>query len=368
MLIDRRLIQHFDWVLLILSLCIMSFGLLAIYSASYVKDGHGGLSPLVIKQLLWIAIGLFGMTVALFWDYRFLEKFAYPIYGVSILMLVLVLIVGSAGGGSQRWLRLGMVSLQPSEFMKFALVVWLASRFQAEGRVRTLKSLLLPLISFVVPLALILPQPDLGTALVIAAVFATLVIVSGYRFLTLAPLIVGGVAVAPFLWKHLRPYQQKRLLSFVNPELDPLGAGYHALQSKIAVGSGQITGQGFMKGTQNRLYFLPEQHTDFVFSVFAEEWGFLGAGLLVALYLFLVIWALRIAEHARDSFGALLATGIASMIFWQVVINIAMVMGMLPVVGITLPLMSYGGSSLLTVMIGLGFLINVSMRRFSLKT
>jgi rod shape determining protein RodA len=150
--------------------------------------------------------------------------------------------------------------------------------------------------------------------------------------------------------------------------LDPLGAGYHALQSKIAVGSGQITGQGFMKGTQNRLYFLPEQHTDFVFSVFAEEWGFLGAGLLVALYLFLVIWALRIAQHARDSFGALLATGIASMIFWQVVINIAMVMGMLPVVGITLPLMSYGGSSLLTVMIGIGFLINVSMRRFSLKT
>jgi rod shape determining protein RodA len=247
------------------------------------------------------------------------------------------------------------------------MIILLAKLFQGEASDdRMLKDIAAPLISLMVPFVLILTQPDLGTALVLAVLFVTMVLVAGFRPLTLVPLILGGLALLPLVWRHLKPYQQKRILTFFNPELDPLGAGYHALQSKIAIGSGQITGQGFLKGTQNRLYFLPEQHTDFVFSVFAEEWGFIGATVLVALYLFLVLWALRIAQHARDQFGALLATGVAAMLFWQVIVNIAMVTGLLPVVGIPLPLMSYGGSSLITVMVGIGLLINVSMRRFTL--
>lgn len=369
-MIDRRLAHHIDWLLLLLVGFILAMGIATVYSATYdlVRDE---VSELAYRQVVWAGAGLVVLAGLLFVDYRKIERYAYGLYGTVLLLLVLVPVVGYLSSGSRRWLHLGFFTLQPSELAKLALIVVLARFFHRDAARESyrIRDLLWPAVLFAGPAILVLAQPDLGTTAVLGFIFMSLVLIAGLRLRSLLVLAVTaalGIAVTGnVLWGHLKPYQQKRIVTFLNPEADPLGAGYHIIQSKIAVGSGKVWGKGFLRGTQNQLHFLPEQHTDFIFSVFAEEWGFAGCGVLAVLY-FAVIWrGLQVVSRAKDRFGALLAFGVVTMIFWQVFVNIAMTTGLLPVVGITLPFFSYGGSSMISLLAGVGLLMNVSMRRFT---
>jgi rod shape determining protein RodA len=361
--IDRRLLAHIEWPMLILALLVSAVGLGTILSATF-HDGHL-VSSFVMRQATWAGLGLIGMVVAVSIDYRTLNRYAYAIYGLLLASLALVLVIGVSGGGARRWLGFGPVALQPSEFMKVGLVLALAHALHrwAGDRRLTLRRLLLPALLIVAPALLILKQPDLGTAIALGMGAFTLLMIAGFpvRLLVIAALVIGPLL--PYGYHHLKPYQQKRLDNFLNPQADRLGSGYHALQSQIAIGSGQVHGKGYLQGTQNQLKFLPEQHTDFIFSVYAEEWGFVGGAALLALYLALVLRGASIAFRARDNLGALLAAGLTGTIFWQAVINIGMTSGALPVVGITLPFLSYGGSSMLALLLSIGLLMNISMRR-----
>jgi rod shape determining protein RodA len=361
---DRRLIMHFEWGLPLLALAVSGLGAMTVYSATHVP-GQQGFSPLALRQLMWLAGGCMAMLVMLAFDYRRLERTSFFLYFAVLAAVLAVPLIGRIGGGSRRWIPLGPLSIQPSEFMKLALVIVLARYFARTHEPRLgVRAAFLPLVLTAVPAAAILAQPDLGSAAMLGVVAITMLILGGVRLRWFIALGAGVAAAAPFVWPHLKVYQQKRILTFLKPETDPLGAGYHVLQSKIAVGSGMMWGKGFLRGTQNHLNFLPEQHTDFIFSVFAEEWGFVGAMLLIGLYLALVLRCLIIAARARDRFGVLLVLGLTSIVFWQAVINIGMTTGLLPVVGIPLPLFSYGGSSLLCLLVGIGLAMNVSMRRY----
>jgi rod shape determining protein RodA len=305
------------------------------------------------------------MILVLLFDYRRLERSGVIVYVLVLLAVFAVPIIGRVGGGSRRWITLGPMSLQPSEFMKLGLVVILARYFARTRQTRLgLRDAIVPLLLTALPGVAILAQPDLGTVAVLAIVSLTMLVLGGVRLRWLAAMATPLFVLAPLLWGHLKGYQQKRILTFLDPDLDPLGAGYHVIQSKIAVGSGMLWGKGFLQGTQNHLNFLPEQHTDFIFSVFAEEWGFIGAMVLMAFYLALVLRGLLVAARSRDRFGVLLVLGVTSIVFWQVVVNVGMTTGLLPVVGIPLPFFSYGGSSLLCLLVGVGLVMNVSMRRY----
>jgi len=366
-MIDRRLIKHFDWVLLTLVLILSVLGLMTIYSAVMA----GALQQKVIfwKQVVWYGVGFLAAMIVFLFHYRQLDRWAYWIYGICNALLVSVLVFGRTIAGSQRWLILGPVSLQPSELVKIAVIIVLAHWYSKTTNPRglSLAELVTPAVLLLVPFCLITIQPDLGTAMVIALIAASMTLYQKIEKKTLVLIIVGITVAIPMVWSVLKPYQKQRILTFLNPERDSLGAGYHIIQSKIAIGSGMITGKGYLQGTQNALSFLPEQHTDFIFSVLAEEWGLVGASLLLVFLLFLIVWGLNIAHNCRNSFGILLAVGITAMIFWQVFINIGMVMGLMPVVGMPLPFISYGGSSMLTNMIGIGLLMNISMRRYMIK-
>lgn len=366
MQIDRRLVSHFDWTLFGIAGAITMMGMVTIYSATYRIAAAQSLG-LASRQLYWICIGLIALVVALVVDYRRLDRIAYPFYAAVLLLLFLVLVIGSTGGGAQRWLRLGIFTIQPSEVAKLAIVLALAKYLQYDEPPKgyRLRDLWVPCL-FVAPLGLLtLLQPDLGTTTILFVVFMSVALMGGLRLRSFLYLVVAGASLFPVAWHFLKPYQQKRIWTFLNPDLDPLGAGYHVIQSKIAIGSGRLLGKGYLNGTQNRLDFLPAQHTDFIFSVFAEEWGFLGCVFLLAVYFVFIAFALQAAARARDRFGALLVLGMVTIFFWQVIINVAMVTGLLPVVGLPLPLLSYGGSSLLTMMVGVGLILNVSMRRFT---
>lgn len=361
--IDRRLLAHIEWPLLVLALLVSGVGLVTILSATF-HDGQF-VSRYVVRQATWAGIGLVAMLVAVSIDYRTVNRYAYPIYLLLLVSLVLVLVAGVSGGGARRWIGIGPMALQPSEFMKVGVVLVLAHvlhRWAGEARL-PLRRLLGPLALIAVPALLTLRQPDLGTAIAICMGAFTVLLVAGLptRLLIIAALVMGPLL--PYGYAHLKPYQQKRLDNFFNPQADRLGTGYHALQSQIAIGSGQVHGKGYLHGTQNQLKFLPEQHTDFIFSVYSEEWGFIGGAALLTLYLALVLRGAYIASRARDNLGALLAAGLTGTIFWQAAINIGMTSGALPVVGITLPFLSYGGSSMLALMISVGLLMNISMRR-----
>src|SRR5438094_7633571 len=361
---DRRLITHFEWLLPLLAFAVSGLGAMTVYSATHVPGAHG-LSPLALRQLLWLAGGSVAMLAALIFDYRRLERTAFVVYVLVLLAVLAVPVLGRIGGGSRRWIPLGPVSIQPSEFMKLGLVLVLARHFaRTYERGLGLGAAVVPMLLTAVPAVAILAQPDLGTVAVLGVVSLTMLVLGGVQLRWIAAISAPVGVLAPLIWKHLKAYQQRRVLTFLNPDMDPLGAGYHVIQSKIAVGSGLLLGKGFLRGTQNHLNFLPEQHTDFIFSVFAEEWGFVGAIVLMALYLGLIMRGLVIASRARDRFGVLLALGVMSIVFWQVVINVGMTTGLLPVVGIPLPFFSYGGSSLLSLLAGIGLVMNVSMRRF----
>ncbi|MBI2360584.1 MAG: rod shape-determining protein RodA [Deltaproteobacteria bacterium] len=365
MQIDRRLISHFDWGLFGLTVAFVFVGILTVYSATYSPIQEQ--ANLASKQFYWFLIGLFAMLAATMVDYHNFERLAYPCYALSLGLLVLVLFIGSFGGGSQRWINLGFFALQPSEPTKLAIVLVLAKYLQYDEPATgfRLRDLWWPALIAAPLMILTLIQPDLGTAVILSLVFVSVVLMGGLRLRSFSYLVAAGLTLLPIAWQFLKAYQQRRILTFLNPDLDPLGAGYHVIQSKIAIGSGKLLGKGYLHGTQNQLEFLPAQHTDFVFSVFAEEWGFLGCAILVALYFVLIMLALKVVARARERFGALLVFGMLSIVFWQVTINVAMVAGLLPVVGIPLPFFSYGGSSLVSMMTAMGIIINVSMRRFT---
>ncbi len=364
-MIDRRLLTNFDWTLLGLTLVIAAMGVVNIYSAtaSYTIPG----TAYYLKQLYWILTGLILVLAVSSVDYHVLEDIAVWVYGTVVFMLLIVLVAGKTSMGATRWLHLGVFSIQPSEPMKIVIIMIFArifSRYPAKTSL-TIRGMGLPLAVVGFPALLIMKQPDLGTAILVLLIAASMMLAVGVKPSALFAVFVSAVPVIFVGWHYyLREYQKNRILDFLNPERSRLGSGYHIIQSKIAVGSGGFTGKGFLKGTQTQLRFLPEQHTDFAFSVFSEEWGFLGCFVVLALYLSLVLWGLHIATRCNDRFGSLLAVGVTAMLFWHISINIGMVIGLFPVVGVPLPFFSYGGTSMVTSMIGVALLLNISMRRF----
>jgi len=364
MQIDRRLFIHFDWTLMGIALALASIGILNLYSATAKMEMSG--TPLYLKQIFWLLIGLTLLVTIAFIEYRFYSDFAYIVYSIAVFLLIVVWGYGIITSGAQRWVKIGPLSFQPSEFVKISLILALAKFFHQPPQRKgySLKHLPLPFLLLFLPMVLILKQPDLGTAIILLLVFFSILIFVKIRWSSLLTIGLAGAAAVPLLWGFLKEYQRRRILTFFNPDLDPLGAGYHLIQSKIAVGSGGILGKGFMKGTQCKLGFLPEQQTDFIFSALGEEWGLIGSLFVVGLYCVLILWGLRIAVQAKDRFGAILAFGVVAMLFWHIFINIGMVLGIMPVVGIPLPLLSYGGSFMISTLIGVGLLLSVSMRRY----
>ncbi|MBF0622574.1 MAG: rod shape-determining protein RodA [Magnetococcales bacterium] len=353
-------LARFPWGLLFLILMVTGIGLGVLYSAV----GGGENVSLLLRQL-----GRFGgaltlmLMLAFVGDYRLFRRYAYVIYGITLLLLILVLIKGSVGMGARRWLDLGLFRFQPSEVMKVALVLALGRYFHDRAISKGVhwRDIWTPAAMILVPLGLIVQQPDLGTAVMVSVVGCVVVFAAGLSWKgVFAGLATLGLSL-PMAWNFMHDYQQQRVRTLFFPEEDPLGAGYHIIQSKIAVGSGGVMGKGFMAGSQSHLDFLPERHTDFIFSVLAEEWGFFGALFVLLLYMLIILRGLMISASARDRFGLLVGVGLTALFGIQMVINIGMVLGLLPVVGIPLPLVSYGGSSLLTVMIAMGLLAHISI-------
>jgi rod shape determining protein RodA len=357
--------DSFDWTLFLTACALAVIGVINLYSATSVAKA--ALSDIYIQQVYWLVLGgILGAVVAVI-DYRHYERLGYLLYAAGIVFLVLVFILGKDIRGSSRWIAIGSFGFQPSEFMKLFLIIALAKYLHDDPRTeaRGLPDLVAPAALTALPTFLVLKQPDLGTALIHLLIFVTVCLLTKIRWQTLVGIVVGGAVALPLLWGYvLKDYQKQRILVFLNPEANLLGAGWHAHHARVAIGAGGFRGQGFMQGTQNQFHFLPDQHSDFPFAVFAEDWGFVGCFVLVCLYGFLVLWAIRIAATAKDRFGAVLAIGVGALIFWHALFNLGMVTGLLPVVGVTLPLFSAGGSSVLTIMLGIGLLMNVSMRRF----
>src|SRR5580704_10459544 len=357
--------DHFDWALFLVASLLGVIGVVNLYSATSVA--RAALSDVYVQQVYWLVFGGILATVVAAIDYRHYERLGYLLYAVGIVLLLLVFILGRDIRGSSRWIYIGSFSFQPSEFMKLFLCIALAKYLHDDPKSeeRSLKDLVVPALLTGVPTLLTLKQPDLGTALILFLVFLSICALVRIKLRQLLYVVAVGGVIVEVAWNYgLKAYQKERITSFLNPDANVLGAGWHAHHARIAIGDGGVLGQGFMRGTQNQFLFLPDQYSDFPFAVFAEDWGFVGSVFLVFLYGFLVLWAIRIAATARDRFGAVLAIGVGSLIFWHALFNLGMVTGLLPVVGVTLPLFSYGGSSVLTMLMGIGLLMNVSMRRF----
>jgi len=355
--------SRFDWRLILTVFAIMLVGLVNIHSAGAVGENGTGL---VYKQLLFFMGGLGLISLVMLVDYRFFERVAYIVYGLNLVALIATEFIGSMRYGARRWIDLGFVSYQPSETMKIATILALAKYFQGAAVNKRLdfKDLLAPGLILGVPALLTIIQPDLGTGGHLALSGLSVILFMGIRSRVVMTAFLVGVVSFPLAWQYgLKPYQRDRIRTFIDPTADPKNKGYNALQSMIAVGSGQVIGKGFQKGTQTQLDFTPEGHTDFIFTVLAEEWGFAGCIFLFGLYIYLLHRCVMVASRARDKFGALLCVGVIGMLTSQMFINIAMVTGMFPIVGIPLPLTSYGGTSVITVCFALGLLLNVGYRR-----
>jgi rod shape determining protein RodA len=350
---------------------IISIGLVALYSASHsnVRVSHDIFYDQLYCALMGFAIMYFLGKV----DYRRFYDAAYVFYFLNVLLLIFVLVGGRHALGARRWVDMGVISFQPSELTKLSLILMLGRYFSSRrptlsfsflSRTQTVfRDLFVPFFLTAVPMFLIFKQPDLGTSLLLLGIFGIMVFVTALEYRYIVGFLALCLSVVPFAWHVLKPYQKDRLLVFLNPNIDPLGAGYTIIQSKIAIGSGQIFGKGWLSGTQNQLNFLPERHTDFIFSVIGEEWGIIGTLLLVALYFSLIQVSLDIGNQVKDKFGMFVTIGIVGIFTLQVVINIGMVMGLFPIVGITLPFISYGRSSFLIFVVMMGFLLNLSKRR-----
>jgi rod shape determining protein RodA len=363
--VDRRSVQNFEWPALTLAVMLALVGVLNQISAA--PGDADPLPALAWRQLGWLGVSLGVMAGSLLVDYRSFERLAVPGYLAMIGLLVGVLLFAPIIKGSQRWLVMGPARIQPSELAKLAMILVFARllKRRATRGPMGLLDLVIPGVLIAVPFALVVRQPDLGTAMLIAIVSGSFLLVARVKLGAILYLAGAGAAAVSGAWLFfLHDYQKERVLTFLHPERDPLGAAYHAIQSQIAIGSGGVLGRGFLQGPQSQLDFLPEQQTDFVFSVLGEEWGFLGAALVMVLYLALLLRGLMIARASKDLFGSYLAVGVVALLFWAAAINVGMVVGLLPVVGVPLPLLSHGGSSLLTCMLGVGLLMNVSMRRY----
>jgi rod shape determining protein RodA len=360
----RRHLDSFDWILFLAVLTASIVGVGVIFTSTTGTPMAGAFH----RQLAWLALGLLAMTAALLIDYHTLAEFSWLFYGLALLLLVMTLLFGRVVNASRSWLGIGGFQFQPSEIAKAATILMVAAYL---GRERThahgpgLGFVRFSAISAIVgaPVMLVMMQPDLGTAVTFAPILAGSAFLGGLRIRTL--LILGLVAALalPLVWGHLKPYQKERVKTFLEPTRDPKGAGYQLIQSLIAVGSGGVLGKGFGAGTQGQLQFLPEQHTDFIFAVLAEERGFLGALLVLSLYFLIIHRCCAIARASRDSLGVYVATGVVSIFACQTLLNIGVVVGLLPTTGVPLPLMSYGGSSLLSTLMGMGLVLNVWMRR-----
>lgn len=355
--------KDFDKTILLITLLLLTIGLVTIYSATQAKALAFNESY-YLKQGQWMLVGLAALLIVIKISYQKFIDISYAIYAVNVILLAFVLVIGHIRLGAQRWFSIGGFAFQPSEFIKLSLILALSNYVGSKkGSMSDFKNLIAPVLLLAIPFGLVLLQPDLGTALLLLPIFFSILLVGGANPKHITGMIVLGLAGLPFFWHALREYQKQRLLVFINPNVDPLGAGYTIIQSKIAVGSGGLIGKGWMHGTQNQLNFLPERHTDFIFSVIGEEWGLLGALLLILLYFVIVKRAFNMASLTSDMYGRAIATGIAVMIGFQIVVNIGMTIGLMPVVGVPLPLISYGGSSLLATLVAIALLLNVGMRR-----
>ena len=349
-----------NWPLVVLLCSIAAIGVAMLYSA-----GGGNWEPWAVRQVMRFGVALVLMLAVALVDLRFWLRYAYPIYFASIALLVAVEVAGASGMGAQRWIDLGVVRLQPSELMKIAMILGLARYFHglsAEdiGRPGRLAA---PLLMILAPAFLVLRQPDLGTAAMLTVGGAAIFFVVGVRLWKFGLVGLLGLAALPVAWNILRPYQQQRILTFFDPESDPLGAGYHILQAKIALGSGGVFGKGFMQGSQAHLDFLPERQTDFIFTMLAEEFGLVGGLAVLGLFLLLFAYGIAISVRIRNQFGRIVAIGVTVTVALYVSVNIAMVMGLVPVVGAPLPLISYGGTAILSTLIGYGLLLSASINR-----
>ncbi len=374
-MLSQKRLDNLPWGMMFLVFTIAFIGLAAVYSATYTSRGP---SSLFTKQIAWISIGVIVMFLALIPDYHTVGRYAYVLYAVSLMFLLLVMLMGKTGMGAQRWLAIGPFAFQPSEFTKLSLTLALARYFAEDPKQGSyeLKDLAVPAVMVLVPLVLVLKQPDLGTAIMLFLTSTMIVLLAGIRLRSVMVVLLIGATLASLvflvspvrhkIWGSLKPYQQNRIKAFIDPSSDPLGSGYHANQSKIAVGSGQITGRGYRKGTQSQMAFLPERHTDFIFAVISEEMGLVGSTVLLLLYLLLLLIGVDASKNAKDRLGVLMAGGIVSMLSLYVFINMGMAVGIVPVVGVPLPLVSYGGTSIITTFLSLGILLNIQARRFML--
>lgn len=368
--IDRRMLQNFDWVTFFTIIAISIIGIMTIFSATR-QLGDAPQASFYLKQIAWLAISICALIAIVSFDYIWLGRIAIPLYIIGIVLLVIVLVSGRTGMGAQRWISIGVFSFQPSEFFKLIFAIMLASYFSMSREPLNAASLTRVFFTVVfLPFVLLFKQPDLGTAVVVFLIFSSISLAKGLQKRLFVILVIIGLVSLPFigniLWTGLKDYQKNRLVAFIDPKADPTGIGYHINQSKVAIGSGEFIGKGFLKGTQGPFRFLPEKHTDFIFAVYAEEWGFLGSIFLLGLYFILLIRGLDTARKAKDDFGRLLALGITFMFSIYFFVNTGMTLGIMPVVGIPLPFMSYGGTALLSNFISAGVLINIRTRRFSL--
>lgn len=357
--IGRKLIS-INWLLVVLISLVAMVGFAMLYSAA-----DGNMWPWAERQVVRFGVALVVMVIVATINIRIWLRYAYVLYFLALALLVAVEVAGYVGMGAQRWISLGFVNVQPSELMKIFLILALARYFNASAieDIGRISSLIVPIGLIVAPSILILRQPDLGTAIMVMMSGGAVMFLAGVRLWKFAVIGVSGLAAAPVAWQFLHEYQKKRVLTFLNPETDPLGAGYHIIQSKIALGSGGMTGKGFMLGPQSHLRFLPEMQTDFIFTMLAEEMGLVGGLALIILYALIITYGIIISVKARNQFGRLVAGGITTTFFLYVFINIAMVTGLIPVVGVPLPLVSYGGTVMLTLMIGFGLVIGVGVHR-----
>lgn len=355
-------ILYLNWGLIALIMLLACIGFSCLYSAA-----GGSLSPWAMPQMMRFILGMAGMLIVALIDIRFWYKMAYPAFAAGMVLLVIVEIMGHVGMGAQRWINLGFMKLQPSEIMKIAVVMALARYFHAAplDDIKRITFLIPAAVIIMAPVGLVLLQPDLGTSLMIILAGVSVLLAAGAPKWMFFSGIGACIAALPVAWHFMHDYQKKRVMIFLNPESDPLGAGYHITQSKIALGSGGMEGKGFLEGTQSRLNFLPEKQTDFIFTLFAEEWGFMGGVVLLFLFALVFLYGLVIALRCRHDFGRLLALGLTVNFSLYVFINIAMVMGLIPVVGAPLPLISYGGTSMLSVLLGFGLIMSSSVYKDS---
>lgn len=371
-MIDRRLVENFDWWILIIAVALSVTGVITIYSATRPVLDLAQQS-FYVKQFYWIGLSLIFFFIFISIDYKWFIKFAYFIFGFGVVLLIIVLVAGRTGMGAQRWINLGFVSFQPSEFFKLFFIIavsrYLSYRDQPL-KIDFIELFKMFVLFLVVPSILILKQPDLGTTLMVFFIFGAMIMTAGLRKkLVLIMLMISIISVpiaGKYIWGGLKDYQKNRIIAFIDPQADPQGIGYHITQSKVSIGSGGFLGKGYMEGTQGPYRFLPENHTDFIFSIFAEEWGFLGSLLLFLMYFFIIWRGFDTAKMARDREGCLLSLGVTFMFSFHFFINVGMTLGILPVVGVPLPLMSYGGTALLSNFLALSIIENVRMRRFAL--